>query len=421
MSPHRLSWGFAYDMPLAQIVAIPMLAGLLFTKERHSIPVVAESVLLTAFWSLAGLTTLSAWYPDEAWLTFTKFSKILLMTFVTICLVQDRTKLRYALLVAALSVGYYGLKGGIWSSLEGGTGGMVLGPTGSFIEDNNGLALALNMSLPILFYLGKEEQRKWLRGLLYATFVCTVLAVVFTYSRAGFLGLVVVLLMMLARSRRKFSTAALMGVVLLATLPFIPTRWFDRMNTIADYEKDRSSMSRIYAWKIGWQIALDSPITGGGFNVFGNDAIWAKYAPEFYFDIGKEATNRTPNAHSIYFLVLGEHGFIGFFLFVGLIVSTLVSLRRSRRAARAAPDGSWLVNYSYMMEASICGFLVTGTFQNLAYFDFFYFLVGTTVVLNRLSVMAFRESSPVATSLLIEGSRVAIVGSPALTVSSRIR
>ena len=194
MSPHRLSWGFAYEMPLAQMVAIPMLAGLLITKERRSIPVLAESVLLAAFWGLTFLTTLYAWYPDEAWSDFKQFSKIILMTFVTMALVQDRLKLRYLLLVAAFSIGFYGLKGGAWSIATGGASGMVLGPEGSFIGDNNGLALALNMTLPILFFLAREEQRIWLRKLLHAIFFLTILAVIFTYSRGGFLGLAVVLL-----------------------------------------------------------------------------------------------------------------------------------------------------------------------------------------------------------------------------------
>jgi putative inorganic carbon (HCO3(-)) transporter len=206
----------------------------------------------------------------------------------------------------------------------------------------------------------------------------------------------------LARSRRKILASIVFVVALIGAIPFIPARWFDRMNTIADYEQDRSSMSRIYAWKIGWQIGLDSPILGAGFSVFGNDEIWAKYAPEFYFDVGKDATNRTPNAHSIYFLVLGEHGFLGFSLFLGLLVSTLLSLRRIRRIATAASDGSWLVNYSYMIEISIAAFLVTGAFQNLAYFDLFYFLIGTTIVLKRLAMMTVGERSPFLMSLMPE-------------------
>jgi putative inorganic carbon (HCO3(-)) transporter len=398
MSPHRLTWDFAYDMRIAQMVALPLLAGLLFSKERRAIPLLAESMFLGGFWILTFITTLYATYPGEAWPDLEQFSKVLLVTFATVSLVQDRTKLRYLLLVAGASIGFYGLKGGFWSLASGGAGGWVLGPKGSFIEDNNSLSLALNMILPILYYLAREEQRLWLRKLLHATFFLSVLAVVFTYSRSGFLGLVVVLLMIVARSRWKSYALVLAFVAVVGLISFVPERWFDRMNTISEYELDRSAMSRIYAWNLGWQLALDSPLVGGGFRVFGHDEIWAKYAPDYYFGIGKDATNRTPNAHSIYFLTLGEHGFIGFFLFAGLIVSTLFSLRRTRWYGRSIRDGTWLVDYSFMVETSIVAFLVTGAFQNLAYFDLFYFLIGITIVLRRLAATAAAEQDRLAAS-----------------------
>lgn len=421
MVPQRLSWGFAYDMPFAQIVAIPTLIGLLVTKERRPIPVVLESVLLAAFWGLTLLTTVFAWYPADAWSDVELFSKILFMTFVTIALVQDRVKLRYLLMVEALSIGFYGLKGGLWSLTTGGASGMVLGPDGSFIGDNNGLALGLNMTLPILFFVAREEQRIWVRKLLHAVFFFTILAVIFTYSRSGFLGLIVVLLALVARSRWKVYAIAVALVAAVGFSLFLPERWFNRMNTISDYEEDGSAMSRIYAWKVGWQIALDSPLVGGGFRVFPRDEIWAKYAPEYYFGIAATLPNRTPNAHSIYFHVLGEHGFTGFFIFAGLIGSTLVSLRKTRRYAKSLPDQSWLANYSYMVETSIFAFLVTGAFQNLTYFDLFYFLIGVTIVLNRLATRAIAERNVLELAPLVVAHQETfpLIGPSKLPVVSR--
>jgi probable O-glycosylation ligase (exosortase A-associated) len=391
MSPHRLTWGFAYDLPFAQIIAIPTLIGLLFTKTRRSIPFIPESALLVAFWGLTLLTTVFAWYPDEAWKDFERFSKILFMTFVTVALAQDRNRLRYVLMVAAISLGYYGLKGGFWGVATGGSLGMVLGPEGSFIGDNNGLSLGLNMTLPVLFFLAREEQRVWLRKFLHVIFFFTVLAVILTYSRAGFLGLMVVLTALFARSRWKFYAVGLAAIAAVGFMSFVPERWLDRMSTISNYEQDESAMSRIYAWKVAWRIALDSPIVGGGFRVIGKDTTWIKYGSDFYYGVGSTAHNRTPNAHSIYFHVLGEHGFTGFFLFLGLIGSTLLSLRKTRRDAKLLPDGIWLTNYSYMVETSIFAFLATGAFQNLTYFDLFYFLIGVTIVLRRLTTTAVAE------------------------------
>ena len=141
MSPHRLTWGFAYDLPFAQIVAVPTLAGLIFSKDRRPIPMSPITILLGGFWLHMALTTVFAWYPDEAWPDIVRVSKIFFMTFVTIAVIHDRRELRYLLMVEAFSIGFYGFKGGLWSLATGGGSGLVLGPEGAFIDDNNGIAL----------------------------------------------------------------------------------------------------------------------------------------------------------------------------------------------------------------------------------------------------------------------------------------
>src|SRR5690349_20332621 len=105
---------------------------------------------------------------------------------------QDRARYRYLALVLSMSIGFFGLKGGIWSVIKGGDV-HIEGPEGSFIGTNTLLALGLDMALPFLFYLARDETRRWLRWLLWAMFFGSIPAVMFTYSRGGFLGLVAVL------------------------------------------------------------------------------------------------------------------------------------------------------------------------------------------------------------------------------------
>lgn len=382
MSPHRLTWGIAYDMQFAQMVAIATLAGLAFTKDRRPIPLGRESGLLFVFWALTALSSVFALYPDLAWKDFKEFSKILLMSFVTMALFQDRVKLRYLLLVAALSIGFFGVKGALWALVTGGEHGWVLGPEGSFIGDNNGLALGLDMALPLLFFLAREEPQRWLRRLLNVAFGLSIAAVPFTYSRGGFLGLVVVLGVLTARTkwRMLIIPAALVGAIVLVS--FLPERWMDRIATISTYDQDGSAMSRLWAWGIAWQLALESPLVGGGFRVFSAE-IWARYMPGY---------GDWHNAHSIYFQVLAEHGFTGLVLFLGVVGSTFWTLRGVRRDARRVEDGAWLVNYSYMVEASLLAFVVTGTFYNLAYIHLVYFLVVVAVILKRLTQDALAKA-----------------------------
>lgn len=380
MNPHRLTWGFAYSMPVAQMVGIATIAGILLMpdKERRPIPWLRETRLLLGLWGIYTLTTFMALYPDEAWPQLEKVSKILLFTFLTLKFFQTRERIRSLFLVLALSLGFYGLKGGIFSLRSGGLY-HVRGPEESFIGSNTTIGLALNMTLPFLLFLAKEEPRRWLRRLLWAMFAFSIVAVLFTYSRGAIVGLPVVLMMLFLRARRRLVGLLAFGVLAFFVMNFAPEGWFSRVETIREYKEDQSAVGRMTSWRVAWKLALDRPLTGGGFWALPHDEIFQRYVP------GYPASH---SAHSIYFGVLGDHGFPGLVLFVGLIVSCFASLVRLRRSVRDKPEAMWLVNYCQMIEASLMAYAVSGAFLSMGYFDLFYHLVSFVILLK---VIARRE------------------------------
>ncbi len=381
MNPHRMTCGFAYSIPFAQIVALTTMGGLLFTKERYPLPRTKEVFFLVALWGVFFLTTLFAVYPEDAWPQLEKVSKILLMTFVTLLLFQDPKKLRALLWVIALSIGYFGLKGGIWAVLTGGQW-MVLGPEGSFIAGNTEIGLALNMVLPILLFLRRDETRPWLRHLLLAMFGFSIIAILITYSRGAFLGLAAVLSVLYLKSRAKLIALLLLAIGIPLAASALPEKWFGRMETIKTYEEDTSAMGRLRAWEMAYRLALDRPILGAGFRPF---------RPEMYERYLPEASGMRADAHSIFFQVLAEHGFTGLALYGGLILSTMLSLRRMIRRSRKDPSMQWVYNYAQMLEASLVGYLVSGVFLSLSYFDLFYHLVAITIILKKLALVQVQE------------------------------
>ena len=89
MNPHRSTWGFAYDMPFAQIVAITLLVSMLFSSEKYRMPWVALWSWITFIaWML--LSTLNAIYPDAAMIHFSKVIKIQFISLLTLMLITDR-------------------------------------------------------------------------------------------------------------------------------------------------------------------------------------------------------------------------------------------------------------------------------------------------------------------------------------------
>jgi probable O-glycosylation ligase (exosortase A-associated) len=386
MNPHRLTWGVAWGFPFSQLVAATTLAGLalLIIRERKppKLPWVRETFLLLLLLVMFTLTTFFALRPELAWPQWERISKILLMTFITSMLVDDERKLRYLLLVIALSLGFYGLKGGVFSILAKGKS-MVFGPEHSFIEDNTALGLALNMVLPILFYLAKGESNRWLKYLLQVTFGMTMLAVLFTYSRGAFLGLVVVLGLLLLRARFRMKLVAAIALVVLLPIAVnqIPDRWIDRMRTIENYEEDRSAMSRIEAWKASWQLALHRPLVGGGFNALHDPDTYLRYNPDIPWTRGGKPD--TQGAHSIYFEVLGENGFITFAIFVLLLFFAIMRARKVRRVSEEN-ELPIFCYYGHMLEISFVAYAVSGAFLERASFDLFYHLVAVVIVVKIL-------------------------------------
>ncbi|MBI2216448.1 MAG: putative O-glycosylation ligase, exosortase A system-associated [Candidatus Rokubacteria bacterium] len=373
MNPHRLTWGFAYSAPFAQMVALATLAGLAFTKERAPLPRTRETYLLFALWTVFGVSTLFSLYPNDAWVQFQKVSKILFMTFVTLLLFQDAKRVKVLLWVIALSIAFYGVKGGIWAIATGGQN-QVLGPPDSFIEGNTMLGLALDMVLPILLFLRRQTPRRWLRHVMLAAALLCALSALMTYSRGAFIGLAIVSVALLLRVRAKAALLVLLVLAVLVAPAVIPERWFQKMDTIKTYQEDESAMSRITAWGISYQLALERPLFGGGFRTLTSD-VWSRFVPGY---------TRDTDAHSIYFQVLAEHGFLGLGVFLALILSTLATLRRVKRQTKGHAALAWVRDCAQMLEVSFYAFLVAGAFLSLSYFDLFYHLIAIAVILRVL-------------------------------------
>jgi len=248
MNPHRYAWGFVRGFPVALIVALTTLVGMLMTRDKNSLPKDSCVVLMILLLMLFTFTTFFAINQNLAWRHLNEVLKIFLMIFVSIILINDGKKLRYLLLVMSLSLGLIGIKGGVWAILSGGSQ-RVYGPEGTFVGDNNDLALALNMTLPLLLYLSKDEPSRWLKLFLKVSFVMCIVAILFTYSRGGFLALALVALLLLIKAKYKSLAVITVSMGILIGLWLVPGKWSDRMNTIQTYEEDNSVMGRINAWK----------------------------------------------------------------------------------------------------------------------------------------------------------------------------
>lgn len=373
MSPHRLTWGFAYDFPFAQVIAIATLLGILYTKEPKQLPAnpALKVLFLMVLWMC--ITTVFAFYPSESTDMLLKVIKIQFMVFITLYLLHTKQHVHVLTAILAGSVAFYGIKGGIFT-IKGGGEEMVLGPAGSFIEDNNDLALAVVMTIPLLYYLYLQTRKRWQQWGLLASMVLCGFSALGSQSRGALLGIGAMLVFFWLKSRSKIAIGLMLVVLVPVAYQFMPEKWHARMMTIENYEEDNSAMGRINAWKMAINLTKDRPITGGGFEIYNGD-MFGRYAPN---------PRDIHAAHSIYFQVLGEHGYVGLVLFMLLGILVWRDSSWIVRKARGRIDLQWASDLARMIQVSMIGYAVGGAFLSLAYYDVPYNLLVVIVLTRRL-------------------------------------
>lgn len=389
-NPHRYAWGVAHDFPVAIIIAVPTLIGTIFAAKNRNF-LTRESLVLCMLWAWFVVTTINllmtpafAGHAAEAKEHLGIVSKILLMTFVTILLVISREKLRMLVLVIIAS---FGVRAVVAAAFFIATGGQykIWGPEGTFLADNNDFALGLNMTIPMFVYFARSEPRRWLRVIVYIMLVCVVISVIGTYSRGGLIGLSVVILALMLKSRRKAVSILLVAFGAFCLLTFATLQWKERMGDFLHGDLDESAESRLAVWQAGWNLARAYPLTGGGFDVYTDPNIIVRYLPSDRPD----ALLHGP--HSIYFQMLGEQGFAGLGLFLMLLGGCYLRLRKLRRAAAQREELSWIAPYASMFEISLLAYMFNGATLGRAYFDYFFEIVACVVVLDLLFRRALLE------------------------------
>lgn len=374
MSPHRLAYGFASTLPVAMVIALCTLATLPFTSQRKPFPKNAITILLILFVCWMSFTSFFALNPDTAGVidALKQALKIHLMLLVTLVLVRGRRHIEQLIWVIVVSIGFYGTKGGFFTLINGGQF-RVWGPTGTFIEGNNELALALVALIPMMYFLVVVSKNKWVRRGLWGSMTLCVFSILGSHSRGALLAMLAMAAFFIVKSNRPFLVAICVSAVFAASIPTMPDEWFKRMDTIETYQDDGSAQSRLRTWRTIWNMAMDRPIVGAGFHV-GSSVLYQRYSP-----IG---VVKIFDAHSIYFQALGEHGFVGLGLYLALGFVTWRKAKRLARDCLEGPEKDWVPVLMRMIQVSMIGFATGGAFLGLLHYDFPYYLAGLVVMVG---------------------------------------
>lgn len=367
MNPHRLTWGFAQSMPFAAIIAACLFLSFLMCRERQSIPWNTTIFVWLLFVLWMGITTLNAVYPDRALEMYIQIIKIQVVTFMTMMLMTDARKLNLLIWVIVGSIGFFSVKGGIFTLMTGGAF-RVYGPPFTNISENNALAVAILMIVPLMFYLRKISPNKWVKRGMPVAIVLSLASALGSQSRGALLTLIAVGVFFWLKSKSKLLTGSLMLFAIVIFIPFMPDSWHERMDTIANYEQDVSAMQRINSWQYSMNIA-DDRITGGGLQSWSKET-FALYAPHPQW---------VYVAHSIYFSVIADHGWPGFVMFMLILALTWRNLSRTIKRTHESSDANMLAR---MLQVSLIAYMSGGAFLSLSYFDLPWHIIAIAVLMS---------------------------------------
>ncbi len=367
MNPHQLVWGFATQVPWAMLTFLALLVGCVVAREPKRLPMTGVTVTMMLFMAGVTLTTAVAMSPetDEVLGKFFWVIKIFTVILLTISLLTTRRRIQAVVWVMVLSLAFFGVKGGAFTLVHGGSA-RIEGPPGTIIGDNNHLAVALLVTLPLMNFLRLHSAHRLVRTGLVAAMVLTLFAVVGSYSRGALLALAAVAVLFWFKSRRKLLYGALVFGAVAGAVSFMPRTWVTRMNTIETYKQDTSAETRLTMWHTAWLLATSRPLTGSGF--------YGPYSRAVVDQVDPGSPARA--VHSIWFETLGEQGFPTFFIWFGMTVAAALAARRIIGRTRGRPDLVWCADLARMSQVSMLAYVVGGTFLSLSYWDFYYTLLG---------------------------------------------
>jgi len=201
---------------------------------------------------------------------------------------------------------------------------------------------------------------KWGLG---AAALLSMVAVLGSQSRGALLAVAAMSVFLWLKARNKIVFGLFLFGSLVSAIMFMPDVWETRMRSIENYEEDGSAMGRINSWTMAYNLANARPIVGGGFEIY-TRRVFQEYAPN---------PEDVHSAHSIYFQMLGEHGYVGLLLFLALGLMGWVTARRVIARSRDVPENAWAGHLARSIQVSLIGFGVGGAFVNISYWELQYY------------------------------------------------
>lgn len=404
VSPQRLSYYLLNSVPLSQIMVALAVTGWLLIDARRGVKVTFHQGLMLAILAWAGWTTLHAAVPDMAWQKWDWAWKVVVFAIFLPMVLLTRLRIEATLMFIVMSVASVTIVGGL-KTLAGGGG---YGTLNLMVDNNSGLYESSTISciaiavIPLILYLGRH-QTLVPRGRLFQLFIAglilaSVLIPIGTEARTGLVCMAVLGVLLVLDSRRPVLLGAALAAAALAAMPLLPGSFTDRMSTIKTYEADTSASTRLAVWKWTLDYVSDRPM-GGGFGVYVLNRLNIPLVRRDGEDSSREVVTDAARAfHNSYFEVLGEQGWLGLALYLGLHGSLLMKMMalRRRHRRRTTPEGDrWIGDLATALRNCHIVYLAASMFVGLGFLSFMYMILAIEIGFSTWEKRRSARAAPV--------------------------
>jgi probable O-glycosylation ligase (exosortase A-associated) len=284
-----------------------------------------------------------------------------------------------------------------------------------FLGDGNDFAWGMNVLLPVIATLMLGRRRLVTRAVGLIGCAACVMAIVATQSRGATLGLGAGLLYYwLGVAKKKTLGAVVVVLAVVGVVLIAPSQYFSRIESIGQYEEDNSAQARLQVWGAATRMALGHPLGVGAGNF--NSVYGRFYRPDPNNARVVWGNARWLSAHSVFFKVLGEYGFPGLLLLLGVLVTAFRDNVRSRRLLASAGDRTPISEYwPVLLNMSLVAYAVNGVFLGGFLYPHLFLIVGLTLSVKHLAARAavtvegaaqVRLTPPVPYRMLARAARV---------------
>ena len=344
---------------LIVLTAVSFFIGLILNKDR-AYTITPMSFLITMFIALAAFASLASFNRGKSIQIFALYGVFAFFYFIIVNTIKTKNQWYNMVAIFALSglvVGLYGIYQNFFveaTALSSWVDKEMFEDIGmrvySTFDNPNVLGQYLVLAIPVVFALCISAKNITARIVFLLTTAVMLACLVFTWSRAAWVGIVLALGFFVVMKDRRWASICIVALLILPF--FLPESILSRITSIGNM-KDSSTAYRVSVWIASLRMAKDYWLGGIGLGSGAFERIYQNYA--------LNGAGFALHSHNFYIQLVVEMGILGLIVFLAIIFLSY------KQIISVKDKNSVNKNVALAIGGALIGYLFQGMAENLWY------------------------------------------------------